>query len=173
MVTIPQPWEGQPQPPDSADYRGQFVISKFHVTALKGLVKVLDRYRKVVENIELSTYPYDSDIKLITDIMHGYDEKVTHRPYGIILFETLRYIKAGLLCLAERQRINIDCLTTDGHELPQRILTASDEVSKQCLDLAEKGGLRGLRPADVYFDVVLMLRGPALDGHGFLPIRAA
>jgi hypothetical protein len=71
-----------------------------------------------------------------------------------VSYGLLRYLKAGILFRVLQLFQKRDEVLKKAKTVPRSILQTFDERIKQLLNLAEMGMLNGLKPADVFFDII-------------------
>ena len=168
MIESPKPWDGVEQPKDG-QYAGRawytIVTYKIHMEGLETLLEETDKVNLKARDLGLKNSPYQGlvdRIKVILD--EGKDKLSAAEKQGsrTILedgkyYGNLRLIKAGLLLLTQRHLERKSTILQNDENLTPKLLEATikecDEIIDRLHSLAEKGMLKGLKPAEIYFEL--------------------
>ena len=159
-------WENVEQPHD-AQIAGSpwFYIStyqEFH----KGLIvalQELEKYSVLINELELESSPFDKEKHRLEMMIKWGEERLNKRDKQSAFDEivvsgasygSLRYLKAGILLRAQQLIDKRYKALRENRSIPRSILQSFDERIEQLLNLAEQGMLNGLRPADIFFEVL-------------------
>ena len=163
-MQIPKTWENIPQPDDDKTVGDVWFYVDTYREYHEGLKLALERlktFSDVAKELELTSSPYDKEVGRLTRIVEWGEERLKdpeHRgdvTIGGASYKTLRYLKAGGLLRAQRLIQRRQEILLQRRLVPKAILQAFDQRIEQLLNLAEVGSLKGLRPAELFFELVM------------------
>lgn len=165
MIKIEHTWDGIEQPHnENVAGSSWFYVSTYreYHTGLILALKELDKYSSIITELGLRSSPYDKEIKRLKRMIDWGEEKfkgvqdedndeitLSGASYG-----SLRYLKAGILLRAQQLIEKRSKVLGETRFIPRSIIQSFDERIGQLLNLAEQGVLNGLRPADIFFEVL-------------------
>lgn len=162
-MQIPITWEDVPQPNDDTTAGNVWFYVDTYREYHEGLKLVLERLKKfsdIAAELELKSSPYDKELGRVTRLVEWGEERLADpRNSGEVRitgasYKTLRYLKAGGLLQAQRLIERRQEVLLQRRVVPKTILQAFDQRIEQLLNLAEVGTLKGLRPAELFFELV-------------------
>lgn len=159
------PWDKVDQPSDDAVAGSPWFyidIYREFQKGLEALLAELERHRKVVELLGLTSSPYEEEVGRIGRMVEWGKERldIDTQPRNAeisingVTFGSLRYLKAGILYqafLVEAQQREFLAKTKI---VPRSILKSFELRIEQLQNMGEMGKLNGLRPADVLFELL-------------------
>lgn len=160
-TNIPNTWDAVKQPSDDAasgdvwfwkeTYRG------FH-DGLKIALEEFQKFSKIAIQLQLESSPFEKDLNRLERLVSWGEEKLNDNQPDVTIggasFLTLRYLKAGGLLRAQRLIETRRSFLQKNSIVPNSLLKAYDQKIEQALNIAEFGVLKGLRPAELFFEVV-------------------
>lgn len=164
-MEIEKTWETVKQPPDEKTAGSPWfwvtTYKEFH-EGLKSIVQELEKYSGLAESLELESSPYEKEIKRLKDMIDwgekrlGAEASQSLREITVngVSYGSLRYLKAGMLFRVSQLFQKKSEVLKKAKTVPRSILQTFDERIQQLLNLAEMGKLNGLKPADVFFDII-------------------
>lgn len=173
-MKIEKTWENVEQPPDEKTAGSPWfwleTYKEFH-EGLKSIVKELETYSGLAESLELESSPYDKEIRRLKGMIDwgekkfGTDEGQSLGEITVdgVSYGSLRYLKAGILFRVSQLFQKRAEVIKKTKTVPRSILQTFEERIQQLLNHAEMGMLNGLKPADVFFDIVLSDEQPNED----------
>ena len=173
-MEIEKTWEKVKQPHDEKTAGSPWFYTEtykeFH-EGLKSMVQELEKYSDLAESLELESSPYEKEIRKLKGMIDWGEKRLgaeESHSFGEITVDgvsygSLRYLKAGILFrVSQLFQKRYEVLKKD-KTVPRSILKTFDERIQQLLNLAEMGILNGLRPADVFFEIVSSGEEPMED----------
>lgn len=159
------PWDNVQQPSDDLVAGSPWFYVETYLEFQKGLEALLaelERHRKVVELLGLTSSLYENEVDRIRRMVEWGKERLNsgsqlrHAEITVsgVTFGSLRYLKAGMLYqafLVEKQ--NRDFLAKT-KIVPRSVLESFDARIGQLRNMGEMGKLSGLRPAEVLFELL-------------------
>lgn len=165
-MKIQYTWESVEQPHDEQTAGNPwFYISsykEFH-NGLRIALEELKKYSSLIAELGLESSPYDKETRRLDRMIEWGEERLKGKeaklPFDEITLSgvtwgTLRYLKTGILLHAQRlieKRLKV---LQKNQFIPRSIIQSFDERIKQLLNLAEQGMLNGLRPTDIFFELL-------------------
>ncbi len=168
------PWDKIDQPADNTVAGSPwFYVDTYREfqRGLEALLAELERHRKVVEFLELTSSPYEEEVGRIARMVEWGKERLDvaslpkHAEITVngVTFGSLRYLKAGILYQAflvqERRREFL----ANSKLVPRSVLKSFDLRIEQLQNIGEMGKLNGLRPADVLFELLEADKGMSVE----------
>ncbi len=159
------PWDEIEQPPDDAIAGGPWFYAETYREYQKGLEVILNEletHRNTIESLGLEASPFEKEVSRIRQMVEWGKERldsVGTSPAATIhipgvSYGSLRYLKAGILYrayLVEQQKRDF---AREPKLAPRSVLQSFDTRINQLRNLAESGMLNGLRPAEVFFELL-------------------
>ncbi len=164
-MEIEKTWETVKQPPDEESAGSPWfwvtTYKEFH-EGLKSIVQELEQYSELAESLELESSPYEKEIGRLKGMIDWGEKKLgaeASQSFGEITvngvsYGSLRYLKAGILFRVSELFQKRSDVLKKAKTVPRSILQTFDERIQQLLNFAEMGILNGLKPADVFFDII-------------------
>jgi hypothetical protein len=163
-MKISPTWEDKEQPDDNKVAGSPwFYISTYkeYQEGLKVALHELSKHSYLLQELELKSSPYEQEINTLTTMIDWGKEKIENitSDYDLVIlagvtYGSLRYLKAGILLRAKYLMDKRKEMIISNKSIPRSVLRSFDERDQQLLNLAEQGVLNGLRPAEIFFEVV-------------------
>jgi hypothetical protein len=168
-MKIRHTWENIDQPQDEQIAGSPwFYVStyrEFHA-GLVAALQELEKYSSLVAELELESSPYEKEIRRLKRMMEWGKERLEQKneepafdeiTISGVTWRSLRYLKAGILFRAQQLIEKRREALKQNRFIPRSIIQSFDERIEQLLNLGEQGMLNGLRPADIFFEVLVPL----------------
>lgn len=164
-MEIEKTWEKVKQPRDEQTAGSPWfwieTYKEFH-EGLKSMFQELEKYSTLAESLELESSPYEKEIKRLKGMIDWGEKRLgsgESQSFGEITVEgvsygSLRYLKAGVLFRVSQLFQKKSEVLRKDKTVPRSILQTFNEKIQQLINLAEMGMLNGLKPADVFFDII-------------------
>ena len=160
-ANIPNTWDAVKQPSDDAVAGDVWFWKETYRGYQEGLEIALEEFKKfeeIASQLKLESSPFEKDLDRLQRLVSWGEDKLndTHPDVRIggASFLTLRYLKAGALLRAQRLIENRMVFLRQNRIVPNSLLKAYDQKIEQALNMAELGMLKGLKPAELFFEVV-------------------
>jgi hypothetical protein len=160
-ANIPNTWDGVKQPSDDAVAGGVWFWKDTYRAFHEGLKIALEEFQnfsEIASQLQLESSPYEKDMNHLERIVSWGEEKLKGNHPDVTIsgasFLTLRYLRAGALLRAQGLIENRRDFLEKNRIVPNSLLKAYDQKIEQALIIAELGMLKGLRPAELFFEVV-------------------
>jgi hypothetical protein len=166
-MEIRHTWVGIEQPHDDQTAGSPWFYISSYREFQKGLILALqevEKYSELINELELEFSPFEKEKQRLNRMIKwgedrlqksgqtsDYDEIVVSG----VTYGSLRYLKAGVLLLAQQLIEKRQNVLRDKRFVPRSIVQSFDERIAQLLNLAEQGMLNGLQPADIFFEMCL------------------
>jgi hypothetical protein len=159
-----KPWDGIEQPPDEGRAGSPwFYVSTYKEfqEGLKIILKELEKHSSLITDLGLASSPYEKEKKRLTTMIEWGEEHLKGKNFDHddiyingVSYGSLRYLKAAMLLRVKQLSEKRDSVLKEHAFVPRAIIQSINERIEQLTNLAEQGVLNGLRPADIFFEVI-------------------
>jgi hypothetical protein len=179
-MTVTPPWEYKEQPNDNEMVESPWFYASTYKEFQEGLKVVLNelsKYFHLIKELEFKFSPYEQEIEMLTTMIEWGKEKLQKSTSDLdtivltdVTYGVLRYLKAGMLLRIKYLIDRRSELLVTSKYVPNSILKSFDDKIQQLQNLAEQGALNGLRPAEIFFEVILQIGETPASPHPMEPI---